>query len=61
MELVSSFSTGVVGLGVEAGLGDAPGVVGAGEVEEGVGAGCAAGEEFSTCGEDSIEISCGAV
>ena len=59
MELVSSFSTGVVGLGVDAGLGDAPGVVGAGEVEEGVG--CAAGEEFSTCGEDSIEISCGAV
>ena len=61
MVLVSSFSTGVVGLGVDAGLGDAPGVVGAGEVEDGVGAGCAAEEEFSTCGEDSIEISCGAV
>ena len=61
MELVSSFSTGVVGLGVDAGMGDAPGVVGAGEVEDGVGAGCAGGEEFSTCGEDSTEISCGAV
>ena len=44
MEFVSSFSTGVGGLGVEAVLvGDAPGVVGAGVVDEGVGAGCAAG------------------
>ena len=61
MVLVSSFSTGVVGLGVDAGMGDAPGVVGAGEVEDGVGAGCVGGEELSTCGEDSTEISCGAV
>ena len=61
MVLVFSFSAGVVGLDVGAGLDGVTCVVGADGVEEGRGAGCVGGEECTTCGEDSKEISCGAV